>query len=585
MLPVSLPHHAHPRSRIRLRATVTAIATVVLLGGSAALPADAAGRPRPPAPLLKAMQRDFGLTAAQARTRLAQEAAAGNAAAALRTRLGERVTGLWFDAAQGRLNASVTTAADARQVRAAGAVAHLVPYGKSQLTDVERVVRRQADGVPGVAGWGVDERTGRVEVRVLRTEHRAATETFRSRMRQLGRAVRLVEVTDAPVRQQGDVVGGDKWTPGSESGCSIGFSVTAGGGAKGFLTAGHCTNDADQPAYGKDSSRLGTSNAGGTHSVNAREGDFGLVDVDQPGWNLAPRVDGYGNGDVTVTGSAEGVVGQSVCRSGQTSGWRCGEITKVDQSVDYGNVVIDGLSYTDACSAGGDSGGSYVTASGGKAVGLHSGGGSNTCGSSGETFTIFQPVGEALQKWQLALATEGAQPGGVAVAAVADQQSAVGQSVEVKNSARGGTAPYTWSATGLPAGVSVDRSTGTLSGATTTAQTAKVTVTATDSAGKSASVSFTWTVGGGTGGAPSLRDPGSQTVYIGRPVRLALEATGGTGGRAFTATGLPAGLTVDRSTGTVSGTPTQWGTRTSRITVTDSAGRTASVDVTWYVFN
>ncbi|MGH4034943.1 putative Ig domain-containing protein [Actinomycetota bacterium Odt1-20B] len=188
------------------------------------------------------------------------------------------------------------------------------------------------------------------------------------------------------------------------------------------------------------------------------------------------------------------MVGQSVCRSGQTSGSHCGGITKVDQSVDYGNVVIDGLSYTDACSAGGDSGGSYVTASGGKAVGLHSGGGSNTCGSSGETFTIFQPVDEALQKRQLALATEGAQPGELAVATVADQQSAVGRPVEVRNSAQGGTAPYTWSATGLPAGLTLDRITGTVAGTPTQWGTRTSRITVTDSAGRTASANVTWYV-------------------------------------------------------------------------------------------
>ncbi len=101
------------------------------------------------------------------------------------------------------------------------------------------------------------------------------------------------------------------------------------------------------------------------------------------------------------------MVGQTVCRSGQTTGWRCGTITGVDQSVDYGNVVVDGLSYTNACSDGGDSGGAYVTWTGSawKAVGLHSGGGAVHCGQAGSQYTMFQPVNEALNKWGLTLAT------------------------------------------------------------------------------------------------------------------------------------------------------------------------------------
>ncbi|MER5888984.1 putative Ig domain-containing protein [Streptomyces sp. NPDC001941] len=573
-------HHPTARRRIPPRALTAALGAALLLGGAAALPAHATAEPAPPAPLVSAMAKDFGLTTGQARERLADEAAALRTAARVRAGVGDRATGLWFDAADGRLHASAATDADAAGIRAAGAVAHRVPYGPAELSAVSRAVAEQAHGVPGVTGWGVDATTGRVEVRV-----HGATAAFRERMRQLGDRVRLVETGQSVAQQQGDVVGGDKWVPGTESPCSIGFPVTASGGAKGFVTAGHCTNDANQPAYGKDGTRVGTSNSGGTHSINAREGDFGLVDVDQTGWNLAPRVNGYGSGDVTLTGSSDTVVGTSVCRSGQTSGWHCGAVTKVNQSVDYGNVVIDGLSYTDACSSGGDSGGAYVTASGGKAVGLHSGGGSNTCGSSGETFTIFQPVNEALQKWGLSLVTENPQPGAVTVSAVADQRSTVGQAVRLDNSAQGGTAPYAWSATGLPDGLAIDKATGTVSGTTTRAATAKVTVTATDSAGKSGSTSFTWTVGDTGGGTLSLKDPGSQTVYVGRPVSLALQATGGTAPRTFTATGLPAGLSVDKASGMVSGTPRAWGISNSRITVTDGAGKSATVAVSWFVYS
>ncbi|MFD9379677.1 hypothetical protein ACFWBH_29845 [Streptomyces sp. NPDC059999] len=36
--------------------------------------------------------------------------------------------------------------------------------------------------------------------------------------------------------------------------------------------------------------------------------------------------------------------------------------------------------------------------------------------------------------------------------------------------------------------------------------------------------------------------------------------------------------------GVVTGTPTTWGMRTSRITLTDAAGRTATTDITWNVY-
>jgi Zn-dependent metalloprotease len=81
--------------------------------------------------------------------------------------------------------------------------------------------------------------------------------------------------------------------------------------------------------------------------------------------------------------------------------------------------------------------------------------------------------------------------------------------------ASGGTAPYTWTGTGLPPGVTVSSS-GTVSGTPTTAGTYNVTVTATAASGGSGSATFTFTIGGGGGGgctAPGqkLGNPGFET--------------------------------------------------------------------------
>lgn len=82
--------------------------------------------------------------------------------------------------------------------------------------------------------------------------------------------------------------------------------------------------------------------------------------------------------------------------------------------------------------------------------------------------------------------------------------------------ASGGTTPYTWSATGLPPGVTIGSSTGTVSGTPTTAGTYSVTVTATGSGGSgSGSATFTFTVTGGGGSCPApgqkLGNPGFET--------------------------------------------------------------------------
>jgi streptogrisin C len=105
-----------------------------------------------------------------------------------------------------------------------------------------------------------------------------------------------------------------------------------------------------------------------------------------------------------VAGSAEPIVGMSVCHSGNTSYWQCGIVTAVNQTIDYGSVVIEGLATTNACSLGGDSGSAWLA--GTKAVGSHSGGQSSCTPGGADDQSIFQPVNEALTKWGLNLVTD-----------------------------------------------------------------------------------------------------------------------------------------------------------------------------------
>jgi secreted trypsin-like serine protease len=107
-------------------------------------------------------------------------------------------------------------------------------------------------------------------------------------------------------------------------------------------------------------------------------------------------------------------------------------------------------------------------------------------------------------------------PGGPAVNNPGNQSGTVGTAVSLPLSASGGTAPYTWSATGLPTGLSINSSTGTISGTPSAAGTFNVTVTATG--GGSGSASFQWSIGtvGGCGAVTNGTDvsiPDNSTVY------------------------------------------------------------------------
>jgi endo-1,4-beta-xylanase len=92
----------------------------------------------------------------------------------------------------------------------------------------------------------------------------------------------------------------------------------------------------------------------------------------------------------------------------------------------------------------------------------------------------------------------------VTVTSPGNQTSTVGTavSVQVRATDSGSGQTLTYSATGLPAGLSISSSTGLISGTPTTAATSSVSVTARDGTGASGSASFTWTVnpksGGGT---------------------------------------------------------------------------------------
>jgi len=103
--------------------------------------------------------------------------------------------------------------------------------------------------------------------------------------------------------------------------------------------------------------------------------------------------------------------------------------------------------------------------------------------------------------------------GGVTVTNPGNKSGTVGTAIaSFTMTASGGTAPYTWSATGLPAGITIGSSTGTVSGTPTASGTFNVTVTATASAGGSGNTSFTFTIGG-TGGCSGqkLGNPGFET--------------------------------------------------------------------------
>jgi uncharacterized protein (TIGR03437 family) len=135
----------------------------------------------------------------------------------------------------------------------------------------------------------------------------------------------------------------------------------------------------------------------------------------------------------------------------------------------------------------------------------------------------------------------------------------------------GGVAPFTFAVVGaLPAGLTLNASTGAISG--TPSATGSFAIKVTDANGVSAVVNCPFTIVAG----PSVSCPTSNSGEVGAPFNSpATTVTGGVAPFTFTVAGtLPAGLTLNASTGAISGTPTAPGS--FGVKVTDANGVVAT---------
>jgi streptogrisin C len=374
----------------------TALSAVLLLGTwatASTLPASASDAParsaEPPASasLLSALQRDFGLTTAQAKARLAAEKTATAVEKKAKRAAGSSYGGSWFDAASGKLTVAVTRGAKTEAVRATGADVRLVRHSQRQLDAAK--TRIDALSAPaGVSSWYVDTKANKVVVDVV-SSHRADNDvrSFLARARQAG-PVTVKDTAEAPRTFAAGTVGGDPYYTGNVR-CSIGFSVNGG-----FVSAGHCDQHTGA-VYGWDHSYVGNF-----QGSSFPDNDYSWVSVGS-GWWTVPVVLGWGTvSDQLVRGSAEAPVGASICRSGSTSHWHCGTVLAKNETVNYSEGAVHQMTKTNVCAEPGDSGGSFI--SGDQAQGVTSGGWGN-CTSGGETW--FQPVNEILSRYGLTLQT------------------------------------------------------------------------------------------------------------------------------------------------------------------------------------
>ena len=254
------------------------------------------------------------------------------------------------------------------------------------LQGLMAVLDARSGSVPNsVTGWYIEPASNSV---VVSTTDDAAARTFAAGQRN----VRIEHVNARP-RLLADLRGGDTISTSVGGRCSVGFNAVSGR-TRYIITAGHCTKLGGTWS-GPDGTAIGPV-AKSTFPGH----DFGLVEVTSNAWQQTHDVDSDG-GYLNVAGTAPAAVGDKICLSGSTSGYHCGQVEAVDETVNYGDGdIVNGLTRTNMCAEAGDSGGSIM--SGTQAQGTLSGG-SGGCLLGGQTY--YQPIQEVLSTYGLTLLT------------------------------------------------------------------------------------------------------------------------------------------------------------------------------------
>ncbi len=178
----------------------------------------------------------------------------------------------------------------------------------------------------------------------------------------------------------------------------------------------------------------------------------------------------------------------------------------------------------------------------------------------------------------LSLTVSTATQTGLAITTTTLPSGTIGAPYTAPINVSGGSSPFSFSATGLPSGLSIGGSTGTISGTPQgPAGTATVSITVTDLKNGTANASLALTVSAAQSGTLAISTTSLPAATVGASYSGTVQAAGGTTPYTFNATGLPSGFTINASSGSITGTPTQSeiGTASVTVTVLDSTQPTA----------
>ena len=140
--------------------------------------------------------------------------------------------------------------------------------------------------------------------------------------------------------------------------------------------------------------------------------------------------------------------------------------------------------------------------------------------------------------------------------------------------ATGSNTPTNFNIVGLPAGLAADPTTGAISGSPTAVGTYAITLSANNAAGTGAPVTLTLTVAA-PAAAPVISSATSASVAVGAAFTYTIVATNSP--TAYAAAGLPLGLSVDPTSGAITGSPSVAGSYAVTLTATGAGGTSAPV--------
>jgi hypothetical protein len=204
--------------------------------------------------------------------------------------------------------------------------------------------------------------------------------------------------------------------------------------------------------------------------------------------------------------------------------------------------------------------------------------GTGTVGTSSHTFTLHDSLSPPQTVQRSLTLTINPTSAVLLITTTSLPDGTVGQAYTQPVQATGGTGALTWSINvgTPPPGLSLDPTTGVISGTPTVAGTSSFTVLVTDTAAQTATQALSILINPPS--PPTITTTSLPDGTVGQAYTQPVQATGGTGALTWSINvgTPPPGLSLDPTTGVISGTPTVAGTSSFTVLVTDTAAQTAT---------